>query len=283
MAVLVIAIVVYAFAGRVGIFPGFALLYIALALGFDDAVATILTLVGVKLRWVILTLGVGVVGAVAFVLAMGPGSFAPVPAVATPPEPQLTVYQPGVAGAGGSSSPSPSGVAARWAMLGHDAQRTGRSPYTGPPQPRELWQLSLGSEFSHSCSSPCVSPDGTVYVGIDRGLLAVNPDGSRKWLCRTEGVIDTSPAAAADGTVYAVAAAIDVEGYLYAIAASGAEKWRVSLGTRPESSPAIGSDGTIYVCDRVGSLFAFTASGRQKWKFDGDGDDCLPSLAVGRN
>ena len=63
-------------------------------------------------------------------------------------------------------------------------------------------------------SSPAVAADGTVYVGSgDDYLYAINPDGSLKWRYQTGGYVGSSPAVAADGTVYVGSA----NNYLYAI------------------------------------------------------------------
>ena len=51
---------------------------------------------------------------------------------------------------------------------------------------------------------PVVGADGTVYVGCwDSKLYAVTPEGNEEWAFQTGGRISSSPAIAADGTVYA--------------------------------------------------------------------------------
>ena len=73
-------------------------------------------------------------------------------------------------------------------------------------------------------SSPAIGADGTIYVGFsegggpNNGLLAINPDGTQKWVFpRPEddpiGTVPSSPAIGADGTIYVGSN----DGNLYAI------------------------------------------------------------------
>ena len=143
-------------------------------------------------------------------------------------------------------------------------------------------------------SSPAVAGDGTIYVGsegdvfFDRSdicnpdshfpasnanplipanghLYAFNPDGTLKWHFETLGRVDSSPAIAADGTVYVgsqrtlklygkdqtAASLLDdnpsAEGYIYSISPAGKFNWVDNLLGDVDSSPALGSDGTIYI------------------------------------
>ena len=54
-------------------------------------------------------------------------------------------------------------------------------------------------------SSPAIGSDWTIYVGgewgrLSLGLLAINPDGTEKWLYSTDFDV-TSPAIGSDGTI----------------------------------------------------------------------------------
>ncbi|MDP6716694.1 MAG: PQQ-binding-like beta-propeller repeat protein, partial [SAR202 cluster bacterium] len=79
-----------------------------------------------------------------------------------------------------------------WPMFGHDRQRTGRSPFTGPQTPEESWSFQASGDVF---SSPAIGVEGTIYVGSwDNSLYAINPDGSQSWSFQTGGAIWSSAA-----------------------------------------------------------------------------------------
>ena len=93
-------------------------------------------------------------------------------------------------------------------------------------------------------SSPAIAADGTIYVGsYDGRLYALNANGSLAWRYATGGPIHSSPAVAADGTLYFGSD----DGHLYALNRAGSLKWRYATVGSVRSSPAIGADGTVYV------------------------------------
>jgi hypothetical protein len=141
--------------------------------------------------------------------------------------------------------PGPGPADSPWPMIGHDAQRTRCSQYSGftkPPMIKWKYAGSFNSEFE-----PVIGTDGTIYV-TDGSLLAVNPDGTLKWTYTNSlFTINCTPALASDGTIYV----IDARGYLIAINADGTLKW--SLQVMPGitcitvTSPIIAPDGTVYI------------------------------------
>jgi hypothetical protein len=68
-------------------------------------------------------------------------------------------------------------------------------------------------------SSPAISADGTIYVGVEIGnmdggeIIAVNPDGTERWRKKIGSWVDSSPCIAEDGTVYIGSSG---RGYLHA-------------------------------------------------------------------
>ncbi|HOJ16552.1 MAG TPA: PQQ-binding-like beta-propeller repeat protein [Caldisericia bacterium] len=110
-------------------------------------------------------------------------------------------------------------------------------------------------------SSPAISSDGTIYVGVfgtlaDDYLYALNPDGSLKWKFKA-GASLSSPAISSDGTIYVGS----TDTYLYAINPDGSLKWKFKAGDSL-SSPAISSDGTIYVGVDEGDAFLYAIGGK---------------------
>ncbi|MEI7834044.1 MAG: PQQ-binding-like beta-propeller repeat protein [bacterium] len=201
-----------------------------------------------------------------------------------------------------TQAPATPAVPDAWPMEGHDAQRTGRSQFSGPKHPKELWDFQVDCFLSTVCSpcidtrgnlymiivpdelcayspdgkklwefhvpnslmsSPAIGLDGTIYVRGDK-LYAISPDGKLKWTFDANGSEWTSPAIGADNTVYAGA------DKLYAINPDGTQKWAFSApgGKQEWTAPAIGIDGTIYA--GVGKLYAINPEGTQKWVFAGD-------------
>jgi outer membrane protein assembly factor BamB len=162
------------------------------------------------------------------------------------------------------------------------------------------WVLPTKSKFT---ASSAIGSDGTIYaagthqdrpvycfgeLAIRAGFLyAVTPEGVLKWSVMLSGEVTSSPAIAADGTIY-IASTGEIEfdrvdpcdkesnylpssvapniypanSHLYAFTPNGALKWRFGGIGDFNSSPSIGSDGTIY----IGSDFRNYAYGEEKNK-----------------
>jgi outer membrane protein assembly factor BamB len=91
-------------------------------------------------------------------------------------------------------------------------------------------------------------------------------DGALKWAFYTQGVVFSSPAVAADGTVYVGSRSRRI----WAINPNGSLKWRfpntfISALDWFESSPAVADDGTIYAACFDGRLYALNPNGTVKW------------------
>ncbi|TKJ43277.1 cell surface protein [candidate division TA06 bacterium B3_TA06] len=77
------------------------------------------------------------------------------------------------------------------------------------------WRYRIDSTLRvFSPASPAVGSDGTIYIGTkDRGLIALNADGSLRWEADIDSEIFSSPAISDDGFIYVGSK----DGYLYAI------------------------------------------------------------------
>ncbi len=113
-------------------------------------------------------------------------------------------------------------------------------------------------------SSPAIAADGTIYQAtFDGKLLAVTPQGAVKWMFQAGREIKSSPAIADDGTIYFGAR----DRKLYAVTPAGKLKWTFPSGAWVDSSPAIAADGTVYFGSWDGNFYAVKADGSKKWVF----------------
>ena len=147
-----------------------------------------------------------------------------------------------------------------WPMFQHDIKHTGRSPYIGPNEPYIKWTFNAGS--THPLIS--IDSDGTLYVGYNYSLYALNPNGTQKWKFNdAAGFININPTIAADGSIYFGA----TDEYFYALNPDGTLKWEYKTWDEVWSSPVIGTDGTIYFGNQDSRLRAMNPDGSLKWSY----------------
>ena len=157
--------------------------------------------------------------------------------------------------------------------------------------------------------------DGTIYVPVrtkgDNYLVAVGPDGTKKWSLETGSGGSSSPLVGPDGTIYvggirAIKAdgtlkakfrgslrggmAIDRDGTLYlnmdrefgAMQSDGTKAW--SFKSLYRIVPVIGPNGVIYAANSRGALYAFGRDGTKLWETSGNwgagryGDEAYPAV-----
>lgn len=156
-----------------------------------------------------------------------------------------------------------------------------------------LLLLALGSAFDQPAgtklwefytghpiqSSPAIAADGTVFFGSDNGrLYAFDPLGNGKWEFPTGDAVVASPAIGADGTVYAGS----LDGRLYAVTAEGLEKWRFSANGKIISSPALGQSNSVFFGTMAKTLYAVNGEGMKRWELSVE-DAIVSSPAVARD
>lgn len=157
--------------------------------------------------------------------------------------------------------------------------------YAISPEGTIIWTVFLGGS---AYSAPVIGHDGTIYIHTfeDRKLVAIAPNGRKKWDFerglypiglsyisdwKNVGYL-SSPAIAADGTIYAGG---DENNTLYALDAYGQLKWSYQANGHV-STPSVGADGTVYVSagstqDNTSSnladasVHAFHPDGTKKW------------------
>jgi parallel beta-helix repeat protein len=189
-------------------------------------------------------------------------------------------------------------------MYCHDARHTGRIPYsTADTEGIEKWRFATDNDV---CSgSPIIDKKGIIYVGAS-DMFAVYPNGTMKWMYKTDGIITSAPALDENGILYFAAVwgsnlhamysnnatvkwkykigetwaspTIGEDGIIYAPATdnfkvhavypNGTGKWIFKAAHRVYSSPAIGEDGTIYCTSYNGNLYAlYPENGTEIWKY----------------
>jgi outer membrane protein assembly factor BamB len=163
---------------------------------------------------------------------------------------------------------------------------------TGPePDPRLIWQVSLGSYdegVGFYYGSPALSTDeSTVYIGTSGPMMTSSiggfgvhafdaETGTERWVYDLDTLeVRSSPAVATDGAVLFVATSRPLYGgalptdWLYCLSSGGNLQWRYQIGAgTPDSyvgysAPGIGADGTVYVA--ADSLYAISPAGSVRW------------------
>jgi len=119
-----------------------------------------------------------------------------------------------------------------------------------------------------------IGSDGTIYVStVDKGIIALNSDGTEKWRFYEEGMSAVfSITIGKDGTLY-----FTDQQRLYSVNADGSKQWTACCWPYGSASggPAVAADGTIYVVwtgfisgtdGRDGFLSAYAPDGTFKWR-----------------
>jgi hypothetical protein len=163
----------------------------------------------------------------------------------------------------------------------------------------EKWEYRFPS--SSNIPGIAIGKDGTIYIGAEYSLYAMNPDGTLKWKFYIGETIRTVAAIADNGITYwgtgyhgvyalnpdgtllwnfplKVTSSSPVVGpderihfyandnYVYTLKPDGALQWKLWNASN-FSSPTIGSDGTVYLGDNSNKLFALNPDGTEKWKY----------------
>lgn len=135
--------------------------------------------------------------------------------------------------------------------------------YAFAPAGSVRWSVPTGREVY----GDGVRQGDRLYFGsADRYLYAVSAgSGAAVWpiAFETDGPIRSTPAVAADGTVYVTSQ----DGNLYAVDATGVERWRLPAGGLDRAGPVVDAGGVVYVGDTAGELHAVGPDGVERWRF----------------
>lgn len=108
------------------------------------------------------------------------------------------------------------------------------------PDGSSPWQVTLAGDADFA--SPTVGPDTVAYVGANRYLYAVNPNGTVRWRDSLGARIRSCPALANESTLYVAAGA-----RIYNVSTDSGVRWRRSIGGSNYCSPAVDNRGLVYV------------------------------------
>ncbi len=181
-----------------------------------------------------------------------------------------------------------------WPMYGHDESHSGYGPVNGPNSANLFWIYNLGVPIQDN-ASPVIGVDGTIFMPSNRGLFAIDSNGTLKWKIWDTAfeypLIHSAPAVGISGAVYVTN---NNDNMLYSLnPADGTTNWSYPLGRTTYGSPTVGEDGTIYIGNAPGDgsysyLVALnpdnTPDVREKWSWN-SGSECWieSSPAIGPN
>ncbi len=121
------------------------------------------------------------------------------------------------------------------------------------PDGQTLWAVDPGGRPSAAMALQ----GNLLYFPTSQGdLAAYGVDGRLAWRTHLGGALSTTPAVAADGTVYVGA----ISGRVYAIGQHGVIQWSFNTGDPIITSPVIGSSGWIFVAS-THNLYALNSHG----------------------
>jgi len=149
-------------------------------------------------------------------------------------------------------------------MYLHDPQHTGRSPYRGPQLGDLEWSANPAQQHELN-TGIAVGPDSTLYFFSSAYLVALDLDGSEKWLFKFSDDVfgwpaETTPLIGANGTIYVTS----LDKFLYAIRPDG------TLGQKAFIDVFINDltldfEGTLYAVGDDRHLYAIDKSGSILW------------------
>ncbi len=128
--------------------------------------------------------------------------------------------------------------------------------------PAPKWTFAAGSSV---LSSVALGVDGTIYLTPgpgDHKLVALNPDGSARWVYQDSDYPLSWPAVADNGDIVATRS----NGRLVAVTSAGTKRWEFEAGGRNLGGAAIGRDGTIYFGSENQRLYAINPDGTKRWE-----------------
>jgi hypothetical protein len=149
-------------------------------------------------------------------------------------------------------------------------QNNGHVDIGGISAPLTRWSNTLISAYvPESTAVSTVNVQVVDSQGVSSNVVPLSvtlrpaQSGHNRWRFQADAdYIQSRPAVASDGTVYA----IDVYGHLYALTSNGGLKWIVNVPGTGFGNVSVAADGTIYAGSTT-TIVALTPVGTLKWQF----------------
>ena len=150
-----------------------------------------------------------------------------------------------------------------WPMAGQNRFHTSRSADSGAKSCNILWKYITPGPGT-KINDLRVGPDGTLYAGVENGLVAYDPQGTTLWECF--GLSPTSAATVGpDGSIY-IGGAYPNAG-LHVLGSDGRRLWDYWCESDVISSPAVLPNGTICFVTGDNQLHCIYSNGNPKWQY----------------
>jgi outer membrane protein assembly factor BamB len=122
------------------------------------------------------------------------------------------------------------------------------------------WTIPLGDR---AYSTPCVAPNGTIYVGSDaKRFYAVSPKGTLAWKLETNGEADTGAVLTGERVVFAAGPSV------FSVRSGGDVAWRFDAKKKVFTAPAVGAGGAIVFGSQDHHVYALSPAGALSWSVD---------------
>lgn len=141
--------------------------------------------------------------------------------------------------------------------VGSDADRFFSFTFAG----ERRFELETGDDADTGAT---LGPADALYFTSGRFMWATDRYGTARFRFEAQGKIYTSPAVAADGTIYIGSQ----DDHLYAVSPTGELRWRHRAGDDIDSSPVVGDDGAIFFGADDRRVHALEPDGTERFSVD---------------
>lgn len=150
-----------------------------------------------------------------------------------------------------------------WWTLGGNERRNSRSPYVGPKTNHVAWSYNFGS-----VNSPIIGSDGCIYINSNKALLALNPDGTKKWEAGLGFNSTGTTTQAPDGTII-----VPAKNYLVGMDTNAVINLHKYASDGWRGCAMADTAGNIFAMSKSSGIFGYNAAGNQLWNLAASVDE----------
>ncbi len=161
---------------------------------------------------------------------------------------RLCICYPWYVGDGLTCSKTGLQVGSPWPIIGGNVRHTGQSAYVGPQTSHLKWSVPIGQYGL--VFSLVLDASGNIYAGTTGNFQALDAHGNFLWGLPIDLASWSSPALAADSTLFVQGGHSQPLLYAFDTALkpqTNRVKWFFNTQDARLNSPSIGADGTVYV------------------------------------